>query len=93
MFLKKHAQFIAKYFKIDTNIVSLDELKYGLNVESEHGTKISKLTNITDNDIIITGKIVLAHLIEMPDYYKRLKKMEERGDKYWKNKNKNIFLI
>jgi hypothetical protein len=32
--------------------------------------------------------IALAHYMEFPDYYKRLKKMEERAEKYWKNKKK-----
>ena len=41
----------------------------------------------------ITDKIAIAHLLEFPDYYKRLFKLEEKADKYWKNKTKkNIFL-
>ena len=57
----------------------------GVNVELEHGLR-DKRTNVTDNDPIITGKIALAHLYEIPDYYKRLKVLEEEGKAYWKNK-------
>jgi hypothetical protein len=33
-------------------------------------------TNVTDDDSVLTGKIVLAHLNEFADYYTRLAKME-----------------
>lgn len=39
-------------------------------------------------ELMKTGKIALAHLLEMPDYYKRLNKMEKEGNAYWKNKTK-----
>jgi len=43
--------------------------------------------------LLLTGKIVIAHLLEFPDYYERLKKMEEKAESFWKTKNKkNIFL-
>ncbi|GAJ07065.1 unnamed protein product, partial [marine sediment metagenome] len=32
------------------------------------------------------GKIALAHLNEFPDYYDRLKNMENEAEKYWDNK-------
>lgn len=48
----------------------------GLNVEAEHG-KVDKDTNVTDDDDIVTGKIALAHLNELPDYYDRLSKIEK----------------
>lgn len=58
-----------------------------MNVELEHGTKYKK-TNVTNNDLISTGKIALAHLLEYPDYYQRLEKLEKEADEYWKNKPK-----
>jgi len=57
------------------------------------GNKISHLTNITKNNLDMTAKIAIAHLIEDPRYYYYLKMMETKRDKYWSNKNKpNIFL-
>jgi hypothetical protein len=35
-----------------------------------------------------TGKITLAHLREFPDYYKRLIPLEQKAEKFWKNKSK-----
>ena len=34
------------------------------------------LTNVTDDDPVVTGKIALAHLNEFPDYYTRLERLE-----------------
>jgi hypothetical protein len=48
--------------------------------------------NITHGDFDITSKIVIAHLEEIPDYYKRLKKLEKKANKDWSNKDKNIYL-
>jgi predicted heme/steroid binding protein len=40
-------------------------------------------TNITKDNPLLTGKIALAHLSEFPDYYTRLKKLEEEAKAYW----------
>ena len=45
-----------------------DELLRGINIELEHGLT-SSLTNVTNNDLIMTAKIALAHLNEFPNYY------------------------
>ncbi len=63
----------------------VDQFYMGMNVELEHGSR-DPLTNVTNNDPLITAKIALAHLIEFPDYYTRLKKMETEAKDYWKNK-------
>ena len=34
----------------------------------------------------------LAHIFEYPDYYIRLKNMEQQAEKYWKNKKKPLVL-
>jgi len=63
--------------KLDINWgeYSLFEFLRGYGVELEHGTKFPRW-NVTNNDPIMTAKIVMAHLEELPDYYTRLKKME-----------------
>ena len=63
----------------------LEQFRHGMDVELEHGTENS-LTNVTDDDPLMTGKIALAHLNEFPDYYNRLDKMEEEAEKYWEEK-------
>lgn len=45
---------------------------------------MTHLTNVTDDEPLVTAKIALAHLREFPDYYTRLERMEQeaRGDSY-----------
>jgi hypothetical protein len=54
----------------------VDQFRRGMDVELEHGLH-DLLTNVTDDDPLVTGKIALAHLNEFPDYYTRLERMEE----------------
>ena len=56
----------------------LEEFRAGMNVELEHGLH-DLLTNVTDDDPAVTGKIALAHLNEFSDYYTRLAGMEEEA--------------
>ena len=59
--------------QLDTAGMKVDVAEFlsGLNVELEHGRKF-KTTDVTKNHPLLTGKIVLAHLKEFADYYKRL---------------------
>jgi len=66
---------------------TVDDLTKGMNVELEHG-KRDPFTNVTNNDLLTTGKIALAHLTEFPDYYSRLEILEREADKYWKSRSK-----
>ncbi len=59
--------------------ITLDEFRMGLEVELEHGLAFPD-ANVTNNHPILTGKIVLAHLKEMLDYYTRLEVAELEGD-------------
>lgn len=45
-----------------------EELLTGMNIELEHGL-IDPKTNVTNNNILDTTKIALAHLNEYPNYY------------------------
>lgn len=77
---------LARLFNIDTRVVPLEVFKYGVEVELEHGL-VNHQTNVTNDDLVKTTKIALAHLYEFPDYYQRLKKMEAEADEYWKNRS------
>ena len=59
--------------------IPLEEFRLGLEVELEHGLEFPD-ANVTNNHPILTGKIVLAHLKEMLDYYLRLEVAELEGD-------------
>ena len=67
---------------IDWNQVDLEQFRRGLEVELEHGARDPE-TNVTDDDLTLTGKIAWAHLKEFPDYYTRLDKLETEADAYW----------
>ena len=60
----------------------LDDVRDGMNVELEHGTRYPDL-DVTGDDPIVTAKIALAHLREFPDYYQRLEVMEREADAAW----------
>ena len=64
---------------------NVNQFMRGMNVELEHGVRES-LTNVTNDDEIMTGKIALAHLNEFADYYTRLDKLEKEADEFWKGK-------
>lgn len=71
-FNRKQARKIGERLGVDWSDISLREFRMGLNAELEH-------TDVTKGDPIMTGKIALAHLEELPDYYTRLKRMERGG--------------
>ena len=90
---EEDAKHVGDILGVDFNVVSLDTWIYALHVELEHGTE-NKLTDVSGDDLVTTGKIALAHIMEFPDYYQRLKVMEEEGDKYWEGKDKgNVVLV
>jgi len=84
IFSYEEAKFIGEKLGIKWNKFDIEQFRMGMNVELEHG-KINKLTNVTNNDQLLTGKIALAHLNEFPDYYDRLENMEKEAEKYWDN--------
>lgn len=79
-FTTKEAERIGKELGIDWSKSKFDveQFRMGLDVELEHG-KRDPVTNVTNDDPILTGKIALAHLNEFPDYYTRLYKMEKEA--------------
>ena len=59
--------------------IPVEWFQQGLEIELEHGLQFPD-ANVTNNHPILTGKIVLAHLKEMLDYYLRLDVAELEGD-------------
>ncbi len=86
------AKRIAKKLNLNLEVIDLKIWKTGMNIELEHGY-INTKTNVTNNNLLKTGKIALAHLLEDPGYYQRLVKMEKQAEKYWSNKKKPNILI
>jgi Protein of unknown function (DUF5661) len=67
---------------LDWKKIDLEQFRRGLEVEFEHGARDPE-TNVTNDDLTLTGKIAWAHLKEFPDYYTRLDKLEAEADAYW----------
>ena len=63
---------------IDWAKIDLEQFRRGLEVELEHGAHDSE-TNVTGDDLMLTGKIAWAHLKEIGDYYTRLDRMESEA--------------
>ena len=61
---------IASDMNISFDKFSFDDFLIGINIELEHGL-ISPKTNVTNDDLIMTAKIALAHLNEFPNYYNK----------------------
>lgn len=73
------AQSIGDRLGIDWSAVDIEQFRMGLEVELEHGRRDPD-TNVTHDDPVITAKIALAHLREIPDYYTRLSQMEKEAE-------------
>lgn len=77
----EEARAVADQIGIDfaTAPFTIDEFRSGMDVELEHGRR-DPATNVTGDDAVTTGKIALAHLHEIPDYYTRLAQMESEAE-------------
>lgn len=87
MFTIKDAIWFINEFEITLDKFSIKDLLIGMNIELEHGT-VNPITNVTNDDLIITGKIALAHLMEYPNYYNEeygLPAMEKELERRLKN--------
>ena len=74
-FSTEEAHSIGTQLKIDWVKIDLEQFRLGLAIELEHGA-IDAETNVTGDDLLLTGKIAWAHLKEIKDYYTRLRYME-----------------
>ena len=77
-FTTEQAREIGHKLNIDWSRFDVEQFRMGLDVELEHGL-VAPSTDVTGDDPILTGKVALAHLNELPDYYTRLTKMEREA--------------
>jgi len=81
-FSSEEAKSVGEKLGIKWDDFDVEQFRMGMDVELEHG-KVDELTNVSNDDPLITGKIALAHLNEFPDYYDRLEDMEKEAEEYW----------
>ena len=70
MFNIQDALYAASKLNINVDKYTVDEFLTGINIELEHGT-VNMDTNVTNDNLITTAKIALAHLNEYPNYYNK----------------------
>jgi len=85
-FTAEEAKKIGEELGVDWSRFDIEQFRHGMDIELEHGTE-SALTNVTNDDPLMTGKIALAHLNEYADYYDRLDKLELEAETYWNKTN------
>ncbi len=84
---KNIAWEVAEILNLKFDKYNFEDFYIGLNIEMEHGL-IDPNTNVTNDNLITTAKIALAHLNEYSDYYNQeygLPALEE----YLKDKKNN----
>ena len=81
-FTTEEARQIGERIGVNWDEYDIEQFRMGLAVEVEHGLHDGQ-TNVTNDDELITGKIALAHLKEIRDYYSRLAVMERDAEAYW----------
>jgi len=68
MFNINDAIYAANKLNVKFDKFTPEDFITGINIELEHG-KENSITNVTNNDLLTTAKIALAHLNEYPNYY------------------------
>ncbi len=79
---QEEAKEVGDKIGVDFTKFDLEWFRRGMEVELEHGVRDPE-TNVTNDDLTLTGKIAWAHLKEFADYYTRLDKLEAEADAYW----------
>ena len=75
----EEARAVGDQIGVDWDRFDLEQFRAGMDVEYEHGTHDPQ-TDVTGDDPVVTGKIALAHMKEFPDYYDRLRRMEQEAE-------------
>lgn len=78
----KRAKEIGDQIGVDWELVDLGEWIQGIKEETEHtGVLGGDATAVIEKgDLVASGRIAYEHILEVPDYYSRLEKMEHEGE-------------
>jgi hypothetical protein len=75
----EEARSIGTQLGISWTQIDLEQFRRGIEVEFEHGAHDPE-TDVTGDDLNLTGKIAWAHLKEIRDYYTRLDRLEAEAE-------------
>ena len=80
LFTLADAERIGDELGISWDKFGVEQFRMGLNHELEHGRR-DPATDVTHDQPTATGKLALAHLNEIPDYYTQLAAMEQGAER------------
>lgn len=75
------ARRIGESLHIDWDQVDLEQFRQGL-MGSHEQEAVDPETGLTYDGVLLSGKLVLAHMQEFPDYFTRLAKLKAEADQY-----------
>jgi uncharacterized protein DUF5661 len=75
------ARRVGESLHIDWEQVDLEEFRQGLMGNHKPGA-VDPETGLTYDSVLLTAKVVLAHMEQFPDYFTRLAKLKEEVDEY-----------
>lgn len=75
------AQRTGDALSVNWNAIPLETFQEAMNDEMEH-------SDVTHGDLMVTGRIALAHFREDPDFYTRLARAENEAKEYWSTRVK-----
>ena len=75
------ARRIGDAMHIDWDQVGLEQFRKGLMGNHEQAA-IDPETGLTYDGVLLSGKLVLAHMQEFPDYFTRLEKLKAEANEY-----------
>ena len=75
----EEARSIGTQLGINWAQIDLEQFRRGIEVEFEHGAHDPE-TDVTGDNLNLTGKIAWAHLKEIRDYYTRLDRLEAEAE-------------
>ena len=75
------ARRIGESLHIDWDQIDLEQFRQGL-MGNHDREAMDPETGSTYDGVLHSGKLVLTHMQEFPDYFTRLEKLKEEADKY-----------
>jgi len=78
---REEAKRIGESLHIDWDQVDLEQFRQGLMGDAP-AEALDPQTGLTYDGVLLTGKVVLAHMQEFPDYFTRLEKLKTEVDEY-----------
>ena len=77
----EEAKRIGESLHIDWDQVDLEQFRQDL-MEDRRQEAVDPETGLTYDDVLLSGKIVMAHIQEFPDYFTRLARLKTEVKEY-----------